>query len=356
MLLINGQFLTQPQTGIQRFAHELLHAARAGSILDPAQTRFVLPRRANYAETTFAQIPTQAIGNLSGWKWEQLELPRACGEDTRLVSLCNSGPIAIRQQLVVIHDAAIAANPKNYKFLYRMLCQTICRGVGWRSKIIGTVSRFSASELTRHFGIPSSKIEIIPESGEHILKHKPDYSLHEQMGLESGRYFFAVGSLAPNKNFSAILQALEHLRSHDYKFVVAGKRHAKIFQSSQLDSRKAIEVGYVSDAQLRALYERAACFIFPSIYEGFGLPPLEAMCCGCPVLVSNTSSMPEVCGDAAVYCNPADPRDLARQLSRILDNPSFRKELIERGLLRVKQWTWTQSAHRLGELIRLLAA
>jgi glycosyltransferase involved in cell wall biosynthesis len=102
--------------------------------------------------------------------------------------------------------------------------------------------------------------------------------------------------------------------------------------------------GYVSDAELRALYENAACFVYPSFYEGFGLPPLEAMTCGCPVVVSRAASLPEVCGDAAVYCDPCDPADIARAMERVLGNPAAQEDLRRRSLERARTFSWKQTA------------
>ena len=112
----------------------------------------------------------------------------------------------------------------------------------------------------------------------------------------------------------------------------------------------AVEAGYATDGQLRALYERAACFVYPSTYEGFGLPPLEAMSSGCPVLVSNTTSLPEVCGYGATYCNPHDVDDIARQLLRLLESHDMRTEMREAGKKRAGEWTWQGAAKRLQEV------
>jgi glycosyltransferase involved in cell wall biosynthesis len=215
---------------------------------------------------------------------------------------------------------------------------------------VATVSKFSADEIAKYYGVKRKNIEIIPESGEHILKEIPDYSLHEKFNLEEGSYFLAVSSYARNKNFSSVVRAVAKLSNRSFKFVVVGGRDATIFNENGIDVSGAVEVGYVTDPQLRALYERAACFVFPSLYEGWGLPPMEAMACGCPVLVSNTSALPEVCGYGAAYCDPYDVDDIAKQLDRLLGSEQARNELREAGLARTKEWTWANAARRLSEI------
>jgi glycosyltransferase involved in cell wall biosynthesis len=114
--------------------------------------------------------------------------------------------------------------------------------------------------------------------------------------------------------------------------------------------------GRVTDAELRALYENAECFVYPSFYEGFGLPPLEAMTCGCPVVVSRAASLPEVCGEAAVYCDPGNPADIGRALDQVLEDSELRSELRQRGVDRAAQFTWSHSGRALLGLLDGLPA
>ena len=111
-----------------------------------------------------------------------------------------------------------------------------------------------------------------------------------------------------------------------------------------------------STPQLRALYESAACFVFPSFYEGFGLPPLEAMACGCPVVASNVAAIPEVLGDAALYFDPANDRDIFEKVRRVLEDPQLRKEMREKGLSRARKWTWEKCAKETFEIFKEIAA
>jgi len=347
-MFLNGRFLGQRVTGVQRFAREVIRAGTEQELWR-ADTTLLTPREAANPQS-FCGIPVQHVGRSKGHLWEQLELPRAAGA-TPLINLCNTAPILRRRQLVVLHDAAIAAMPQGFTPAFRLWYRAMIRGYGRLAYRITSVSKFSAAEITRYFGVPADRIEIIPESGEHILREQTDYRIHEKHRLEPDSYFLAAGSLAAHKNFGRVLQAVSRLPPLKQKFVIVGGRNAKVFNSKNIDISGAIEVGYVSDAQLRALYERAACFVYPSLYEGFGLPPLEAMTCGCPVLVARAASLPEICGDAAAYCDPYDPADIARQLLRLLESGQARDELRISGRKRAEEWTWSKAAHVLHDII-----
>jgi glycosyltransferase involved in cell wall biosynthesis len=162
----------------------------------------------------------------------------------------------------------------------------------------------------------------------------------------------AVSSLSQHKNFDVVVDALQLLRDRKFTFVIAGARNGRIFGRTSGDlPRNVLEAGYVTDAELRSLYEQAGCFVYPSLYEGFGLPPLEAMSCGCPVVVSNAASLPEVCGDAALYCDPLNHADVARCIAEVMDNPVLRQQLQDRGLARSREFTWRAAAEQVLRLV-----
>jgi len=149
---------------------------------------------------------------------------------------------------------------------------------------------------------------------------------------------------------------LDYLKANDYDVVLTGTTNSRIFRNAVPEVPSRVRhLGYVSDGELRALYEGAACFLYPSLYEGFGLPPLEAMACGCPVVVSRSGSLPEVCGDAALYCDPLDPADIARATSSVVGSPTLRSELASLGIQRAKHFTWEQTARNLMTVIEEVA-
>lgn len=347
-MIFNGRFLDVRVTGVQRFAREILWAGHADGLWPDA--RLLAPRGSEGCLSDFAGHAVERTGRFSGVAWEQLELPLAAHGDF-LVNLCCSAPVAYANQLLVLHDIIFARYPRNYTLAFRGWYHVMTRLALRHSRRIATVSKASARDIASYFDFPLGKIEVIPESGEHILRAAPDDSLHRRFGLERDRYILAASSLAPNKNFGGVIKALESMPSLPMPFVVVGAADARIFNGDGSGLSGAIEAGYVTDGQLRALYEGAACFVYPSFYEGFGLPPLEAMSCGCPVLVSKSSSLPEVCGSAALYCDPASPLDIADKLSQLLMDPQRRAAMRLEGLAHAASFTWGKGAHALGQIL-----
>jgi glycosyltransferase involved in cell wall biosynthesis len=162
----------------------------------------------------------------------------------------------------------------------------------------------------------------------------------------------AVSSQSRHKNLRLIVEAMRILGHRDWVYVLVGGSNTRVFgQQSDGCTLGVRSLGYVTDGQLRALYEHAACFVFPSLYEGFGHPPLEAMACGCPVVVSRAASLPEVCGDAAEYIDPADPKDLAMTLERVLGDEDLRRDLSRRGEAQARRFSWGRTARQVLEIL-----
>ena len=164
--------------------------------------------------------------------------------------------------------------------------------------------------------------------------------------VPSQPFVLAVSSVNPNKNFSAVVRALELMGNEAPECVLVGPLNNKVFENAKLDMNKVTYLGYVSDQTLRYLYQHALCLVFPSHYEGFGLPPVEAMRMGCPVVVSRSSSLPEVCGDAALYCDPTQPQTLADAIASLIHSPALAAILRERGRRHTQQYTWRAAAGR----------
>jgi glycosyltransferase involved in cell wall biosynthesis len=348
-IAINGRFLTRKAAGVDRFARELLGAwltTRESSDI----VKILVPQIPDAGYNNSADFNVRAVGFNNGHLWEQLELPLYCRDDL-LLNFCNSAPLLKARQLAVIHDASVMANPTQFSRAYRIWHSLLCKGLMRNASVVATVSKFSASELMRYFGTRSRGVEIIYESGEHILRASPEASILDKLKLRNQRYVLAVGSQTLNKNFQGVMQAAQLLKDLNVKIVAAGGSNNRVFSGWPLKDESLILAGYVSDGELRVLYENAECFVFPSFYEGFGLPPLEAMHCGCPTLVSERTAIPEICGEASAYCDPSDSTDIARQLRRILESASLRDEMRIAGLARTKLFTWRRAANQLEQLL-----
>jgi len=349
---INARFLTQATTGVQRVAEELVRALdreleASSEVRNRYSFRLVAPA-GERRHIDLNHIGTVEVGRLRGQQWEQLELPAYTG-GRLLLNLCNTAPVGIRS-IVVIHDASVFAVPQAYSPAFRSWYRILLPLLGRRALRVITVSRFSREELSRRAGIPDDKLDILPLGADHLLHSPTDKEVFHRLPVEPGRYILAVGSRSPHKNLGALVAAVAALGVKHLPLVLAGGTNARVFASS-VPSASSYDAGYVTDGELRALYENALCFVYPSLYEGFGLPPLEAMLCGCPALVSEAGALPEVCGSGARYCNPRDPDDIARGIREIVAEPGRREQLVRAGAARAREFTWQRSVQ---ELISIL--
>lgn len=345
-VFINGRFLSQRLTGVQRYAHETLRAldALVASGVAGGDYRFEVLAPPNAMDPTLARITFRRVGRLSGNAWEQLCLPCAA-HGALLLSFGPTGPITKRSQVVTVHDASVHAVPSAFSRLFRTWYKLLLPVLIRRAPLTVTVSRFSRAELIRCFGADASRVRISGEGFEHVLRVPADPSVREAYGLRPGHYVLAVGSMTPHKNFAVVARAAARLVGTPLEVAVAGAVDTHVFgRHVQAEASRMKLLGYVTDAQLRALYEGAAAFVYPSLYEGFGIPPLEAMALGCPVIASRAAAIPEACGDAALYFDPHDDATLARLMRRVVSDEDERKALIARGEARLSHHGWAGAA------------
>ncbi len=356
-IYINGRFLTQQTTGVQRFAREIVRAVDTLLVSrgrDRTRSLVLLTPPGTTLMAGLHAIECRSVGMLQGQAWEQLELPRHTRGGFSL-NLCNTAPLAGSSTIVAVHDAGVFAVPEAYSRPFRTWYRLLHPELGRRAVRMLTVSEFSRAELSRYLGIDADRLTVIPNGGDHILRDPADPSILSRIGL-TGRYVLAVSSHSAHKNFAGIQAAVKLMRRQGVTLVFAGGTNSRVFGAGEAPDGESRVTGRVTDAELRALYENAECFVYPSFYEGFGLPPLEAMTCGCPVVVSRAASLPEVCGEAAVYCNPHDPADIGRALDEVLESAGLRSELRRRGEERAALFTWSRSGTALLSLLDGLPA
>jgi len=349
-IAINGRFLTQKTLGVQRFAIETVRAIDALLETEPyralkGRVEIIAPKKAR--DFPLKNIPLRRVCFFSGYTWEQVELPwHAAGR--LLLNLCMLGPMLMRHQIVVVHDATVQALPNNFSFAFRAAYGFIIPRLCARADRIITVSEFSRREIGKWYGADIAAMPICYEGGDHIAAVAPDPGVLERLGLGGKRFFLGVGVGSKNKNVETVLAAFLQAKLGDTLLVLTGKRDSSVHgQVADVQSDNVHNVGFVSDTELRTLYENALALIFPSRYEGFGLPALEAMTCDCPVVISEQPALVEVCGNAALRCGMDDVAALAGHLRALNSANGLRERLVVAGRERAHRFTWAATARSL---------
>jgi glycosyltransferase involved in cell wall biosynthesis len=251
-----------------------------------------------------------------------------------------------------MHDATPFRYPQTYTRAFGTWYRLMYRTVARRAERILTVSAFSRSELTEVLGITEDRVIVVPNGSEHIAVDGPDEPVH---GV-SGRFVLMVGPPAAHKNIAPVASALAR---HGIDVVVVGAGAAgRVFGSMERSSARpdggsgsVTRVGRVSDEHVRWLYRHAAALVFPSLYEGFGLPVVEAQRLGCPVVASDRASLPEVAGDGALLVDPTDAEGLAGHVIALLGDPERLAELRTRGRENADRFRWAASAAHVAAIL-----
>ncbi|PVE21802.1 glycosyl transferase [Microvirga sp. KLBC 81] len=343
---VNGRFLAQPVTGVQRYARNVVTAIDKALSETGATAPIIAPHQAT--DPGLATMPLVKAGPFSGHVWEQIVLPAQWNR--RLLNLCNTAPALKTDQIVCIHDANVFIAPDSYGPAFRTSYSSLQPLLARRAARITTVSVASAQQIAKHLPVRAADIAVLPNGHEHALAWDPALARIARSVLNSAcdrsdrGFVLALGSRARHKNLRLILDAAPEFATLGLDVVIAGGG-ADIFAPEALQSAPNVKMmGYVTDHDLAFLLERAICLVFPSWTEGFGLPILEAMARGCPVVSSDRASMPEVCGDAALMAPPDDPAAWIRHVRRLAESPTLRQDLAGRGKERVRLFSWTATA------------
>ncbi len=341
-MLINARVTARATiTGVERWALELTPRLRA---LDPGR----------YA---VAKPPPVAASRAPGHAWEQLALPaRAASIGARLIfSPANLAPLAWPRNVVLIHDAAPLRQPEAYSAAYAGWHRWLGGSVARRALAVVTVSEFSRRELVQLAGLEPARVTVIRGGVDERFSANADSErTAAALGLDRP-YVLTVGTDDARKNLGALERTAAQLRAQGIDLVAAGDARAHFSATGQTPGLKRI--GYVSEANLPGLYSGALAFVLPSLYEGLGLPCLEAMASGVPVIAADRGALPETCGEAALLVNPEDPEEIAGAVQSVLADEQRRAKLIAAGIERAREFTWTEAAsavHRL--LVSLTAA
>ncbi|MDD5071614.1 MAG: glycosyltransferase family 1 protein [Patescibacteria group bacterium] len=264
---------------------------------------------------------------------------------------------------VTIHDLiltkfptirATTLSPLFYKiknFVYRVVIWMAVK----RSKIVIAVSQFTKDDIVRQFKIRTEKVAITYEGVSGSLNGKSGDSHDKEILLGyniRSPFLLYVGNAYPHKNLEGLIKVFSviHGKRPDLSLVLVGRqdyfyKRVKEFSKKYWDKESpVIFPGFAPDEDLKIFYSQALAYIFPSFYEGFGLPPLEAMACGCPVISSDKSSLPEVLGQAAIYFNPEDEKEMVRKVEEVIEDKNLREDLVKRGYEQVKKYSWEKCA------------
>jgi glycosyltransferase involved in cell wall biosynthesis len=302
--------------------------------------------------------PSQALQGIKGHLWEQLYLPTQL-QHRLLWSPGNTGPIGVSRQVLTVHDAASLDHPewfeRKFALWYAAMLPRLIRNV----RAVITVSQFSKERIVRLTGRSPERVQVIANGVDDRFQPADREAVKQvttQFGLTSP-YLLFVGSLEPRKNLTLLLEAWQ-LGGFDGATLAVVGASGHLFPKFRFHSipEGVRLLGNVQDEVLPVLYSGAAGFVYPSIYEGFGLPPLEAMACGCPVAVSDIPAHREVCGKTAIYFDPFIPEDISAQLDWLLrlDAPS-RALLVEKGLRRAALFNWQRAASETWQTLQLAA-
>jgi glycosyltransferase involved in cell wall biosynthesis len=321
-IVVNGRFLARRITGVERYGREIL-------LLIGDSCRVERPGR-NLNE------------GMMGHVWEQFILPRRVNSLSTLWSPANTGPLWVSNQILTIQDLSPLEHPEwfqtNFAAWYRLYLPLLAK----RVRKILVPSEYVKRKVESRFGVANILVTSAGVNKEVFHPCMPNQTLNLP-----ARYVLFVGSLEPRKNLPMLLQAWDKVKGEfsDAWLVIAGDT-GKVFHPINLPHRmeRVRFLGYVPDVDLPSLYAGAKLFVFPSLDEGFGLPVLEAMACGTPVIVSNGGALPEVIREAGIVFNLSETDGLSKAMTACLSDEKLCLSLREKGLLRASMFSWQKTA------------
>lgn len=344
-ILINGNFLCRSLTGIERFAWEicreldtLLESSSGVSLYVPANAQDI-PRYQNIS----ILVSKKAIRSFP--LWDMGTFARECRRQKATgLNFSNTAPLGKACGLAFIHDIYAKDCPQDFSSLREKLIMMYSRLSYWNiarnAQKILTVSEFSRRRIMEAYHVPFSRTEVIPNGWDHFACIKSDSSIFQKFPrLEKEAFYFTLGSLSKRKNIRWIAEYAS-ARPQEL-FAISGKAISGGFVPQELrllqELPNAVLLGYVTDGQVKALMEKCRAFVFPSYYEGFGIPPLEALSCKARIIVSHSASLPEIYGSAASYIDPASTdcrleellQDRSESASAVLETYTYRNAALK---------------------------
>jgi glycosyltransferase involved in cell wall biosynthesis len=268
-----------------------------------------------------------------------------------LLNLANTAPLFYKNKIVTVHDVAYEKFPQTFSWKFRLFYKLLIPNIIKTSKHTLTVSEFSKREIHNLYGTNLENISVVCNAANEMFKPQKEDN--------NDKFILAVSSLNYQKNFHSLVKAFNQLGNKSTKLYLVGsinKNFASIELLSEIEKNtNIIFKGRVDDDELIELYSNAICFVYPSLYEGFGIPPLEAQACGCPVVCSNVASLPEVGGvDSVVYCNPYSVDDIKEKIELVLNDEALQNDLRIKGFENIKRFSWEESAKSITNIMGCL--
>lgn len=321
--------------GVERFAREM-----ARRLPDLRSQRYRL------------LAPPPGLAHRAGHVWEQVALPILAARCQLLYCPANLAPVASFRVVVVIHDAAPFRYPEAYSRTYVAYQRSLLPVLARRARMVITVSEFSRQELIDALDLAPERISVVPEGvDERFGAHADSERARRRYGL-TRPYVLAVATDSRRKNLPVLEAASAALRAEGVDVVLAGSGRSYL-RETEIALRR---LGYVPDADLPGLYAGARAFVLPSLYEGFGLPCLEAMACGTPVVAADAGALPETLAGAGLLADPHDPAAFTAALLRAIGDGELRSRLIAAGHRRARELSWERTARRTDDLLGQLLA
>ena len=317
-IVVNGRFLSRRVTGVERYGREIL------SLIGSR-----------------CRVETTRSNGVPGHLWEQSILPTKLTSNSLLWSPANTGPLLVRNQVLTIHDLSPLAHPewfrKSFAAWYRLFVPVLAK----QARVIFTPSKYVRQKVMERFGVHN--VIVAPNGINTVLFHPGAKQYMYQLPAE---FILFVGTMQPRKNLPILLKAWNDVKD-EYKnlwLILAGGKE-RIFEKIEFNSSERVRyLGYVPEDGLPGLYAKATLFVLPSFEEGFGLPVLEAMACGIPVIASDGGALPEIIGDAGLIFDCSDYKQLSNAIRECLENRNLHSSMIAKGFDRAGKFSWQASS------------
>lgn len=351
MFVVNGRYLTQKATGVHRYAFEICNKLHEMGV----DFHVAIPREI-HPDYKFS-FKTVKCGTLKTHTWEQISLPhylKSIGSPL-LISFTGCGPLMYKNQIMTIHDVSHERYPEWFSKNYYRFYHYMMPRIGRKAHAILTVSEFSKKEIVETLNLDAEKIHVIHSNVPFHNKPSEDKILNFKCDSKVERYILAVSSMDPRKNFERLVNAFQKIEDKSVKLYIIGMSF-KAFNTPDLQKLIGDNIylpGYISDDALQNMYQNALLSVYPSLYEGFGLPPLESMTYECPAINSDIPALREVSEDAALYVDPYDEEDITIKINQLLCDENLRKDLQLKGLEQIKKYSWEKSAMQVYEVAKM---